>query len=64
MEALAVKGWSKDKLPSDLPEYTEGSIINSWGSNKEFYLKIEKTQTINSPSGLLIVTLYWAVLLN
>ena len=43
MEPLAVKGWPKDKLPADLPEYTEGSIVNSGGSNTEFYIKIEKT---------------------
>lgn len=43
METLAVKGWPKDKLPADLPEYTEGSIVNSGGSKTEFYIKIEKT---------------------
>ncbi len=43
LDAIAVKGWPKDKLPSELPEYTEGEIINSGGDSETFYVKIEKT---------------------
>lgn len=43
MDSLAVKGWPKDKLPPDLPEYTEGSIVNSGGSDTDFIVKIENT---------------------
>ena len=43
MEAFENKGWPKDKLPSELPEYSEGEIINSGGDNDSFYVKIDKT---------------------
>lgn len=41
MDVLAVKGWPKAKLPPDLPEYTEGTIVNSGGSDTDFIVKIE-----------------------
>ena len=43
METLTNKEWPTDKLPSELPEYTEGEIVNSGGEADEFYIKIDKT---------------------
>ncbi len=43
METLTNKEWPADKLPSGLPEYTEGEIANSGGDTDEFYIKIDKT---------------------
>lgn len=43
METLTNKEWPADKLPTGLPEYTEGEIVNSGGDTDEFYVKIDKT---------------------
>lgn len=43
MEILTNKEWPSDKLPTELPEYTEGEIVNSGGEADEFYIKIDKT---------------------
>jgi hypothetical protein len=44
METLTNKEWPADKLPSELPEYTEGEIANSGSSGEDFYVKIDKTE--------------------
>jgi hypothetical protein len=43
METLTNKEWPADKLPSELPEYTGGEIVNSGGEADEFYIKIDNT---------------------
>lgn len=43
MDTLTNKEWPADKLPSELPEYTEGEIANSAAGGEEFYVKISKT---------------------
>lgn len=43
METLTNKEWPADKLPSELPEYTGGEIVNSGEDAGDFYVKIDKT---------------------
>jgi hypothetical protein len=43
METLTNKEWPADKIPSEIPEYTEGEIANSGGDSKDFIIKISKT---------------------
>jgi hypothetical protein len=43
METLTNKEWPADKLPTELPEYTGGEIVNSGGEADEFYIKVDKT---------------------
>jgi predicted small lipoprotein YifL len=41
--ALLREGWPADSVPSDLPEYAGGTVVNSGGDDEEFYIKIEDT---------------------
>ncbi|HYE82504.1 MAG TPA: hypothetical protein VEG39_10125 [Clostridia bacterium] len=43
METLTNKEWPTENLPSELPEYTEGEIVNSGGNSEDFIVKIDKT---------------------
>lgn len=43
LSLLATEGWPIDRVPTDLPEYTEGKIINSGGIDSELYIKISET---------------------
>jgi len=62
MDTLTNKQWPADKLPVELPEYTEGEIVNSGGESDEFYIKMDKTTeaALNSYLGKL-KELGWSV---
>lgn len=39
------KGWPKDLVPPELPEYAEGTVVNSGEDDGTLYIKIRETDT-------------------
>ncbi len=37
------EGWPFDKVPSELPEYTEGKVKNSGGEDNDYVIDVEET---------------------
>ncbi|NLT57346.1 MAG: hypothetical protein GXX99_00090 [Clostridiales bacterium] len=42
-DALKSKGWQADKLPDELPEYTEGVVANSGGEEDDYTIILSDT---------------------
>ena len=38
---LTVPGWPEGKIPSDIPPYTQGRVVNSGGSEDEYMILVE-----------------------
>ena len=41
--SLTVKGWPEGKIPSEIPEYKEGEVVNSGGDSREYTILVDKT---------------------
>jgi len=41
-DGLAKEGWPSDLAPAELPEYTQGKVVN-WGEDGGLYIKIRET---------------------
>ena len=41
--SLTVKGWLEGKIPSEIPEYKEGEVVNSGGDSREYTILVDKT---------------------
>lgn len=41
---LAVEGWPAGKVPEEVPPYTRGTVVNSSGSEEEYFIIVETTK--------------------